>query len=113
MLESNINSLIKKKPFSIKKEIKYKIFLSILKKLTKHHEKKNIYFNQLASYFNKKSKIEFFPYLGTDIFKHKDLKSIKKKIYTKHYLHLEHQENNQKYSLIKLIVKDNRKFFKL
>ena len=79
MLESNINSLIKKKPFSIKKEIKYKIFLSILKKLTKHHEKKNIYFNQLASYFKKKSKIEFFPYLGTDIFKHKDLKSIKKK----------------------------------
>ena len=79
MLETHINNLIKKKPFSIKKEIKYKIFLSTLKRLTNHHKKKNIYFNHLASHFSNKSKIEFFPYLGTDIFKHKELKSIKKK----------------------------------
>ena len=78
----NLEKLLQKNPFKIKKKIKYDFFNNMIKDLTFHHYKfceeyKKIILN-LNINIKKIENISDFPMLPVRLFKYFDLKSVKK-----------------------------------
>ncbi len=93
----NLEKLLQKNPFKIKKKIKYDFFNNMIKDLTFHHYKfceeyKKIILN-LNINIKKIKNISDFPMLPVRLFKYYDLKSVKKKTHCKETCFLRHLES--------------------
>ena len=78
-MKININNLLKKKPFSLKKEKKDLIYLKLQKILYNHHYKYSNEFKKISDHLfkkpNKKTNLRDLPFLHVNLFKKFNLKS--------------------------------------